>query len=147
MASNAANDGLVHADQQQRPFLEHACGGNHAGRVLLVDDEALIRWSLTQMLEERGFSITAAASASDALASARSDAFDVVLLDLRLPDSHDLSLLSRIRQLVPGAAVILMTAYSSEEVAQQARDLGAARVVSKPFEMADMVRLVLDVLH
>jgi DNA-binding NtrC family response regulator len=115
--------------------------------VLLVDDEALIRWSLTQMLEERGFSITAAASASDALASARSDAFDVVLLDLRLPDSHDLSLLSRIRQLVPGAAVILMTAYSSEEVAQQARDLGAARVVSKPFEMADMVRLVLDVLH
>lgn len=116
---------------------------SRARRVLVVDDEALIRWSLTQTLEDSGFEVRQASSASDALAWATSgDSFDVVLLDFRLPDSNDLTLLSRMRQLLPAAAVILMTAYSTPEVTQGALDLGAVRVVSKPFEMSDMASLV-----
>lgn len=115
-------------------------------RVLVVDDEALIRWSLTQTLEDRGFEVRQASSAADALKSVMSDdSLDVVLLDFRLPDSNDLRLLARIRQLLPGAAVILMTVYSTPEVAQGALDLGAARVISKPFEMNDMASLVVQV--
>lgn len=115
-------------------------------RVLVVDDEALIRWSLTQTLEDRGFEVQQASSASDALECVTSDdSFDVVLLDFRLPDSNDLSLLARMRQLLPGAAVILMTAYSTPEVAQRALDLGAVRVLSKPFEMNEMASLVVQV--
>ncbi len=111
-----------------------------------MDDEALIRWSLTQTLEDRGFEVQQASSASDALKCVMSDdSFDVVLLDFRLPDSDDLSLLARMRQILPGAAVILMTAYSTPEVAQGALDLGAVRVLSKPFEMNEMASLVVQV--
>ena len=117
-----------------------------ARRVLVVDDEALIRWSVTQTLEDRGFEVQQASSASDAVTVAASDdSFDVVLLDFRLPDSNDLSLLARMRQLEPGAAVILMTAYSTPEVARGALDLGAVRVVSKPFQMSDLASLVMQV--
>jgi DNA-binding NtrC family response regulator len=96
-------------------------------RVLVVDDEALIRWSLTQTLEERGFEVCQAPSASEAVECVSAeDPFDVVLLDFRLP----------------GAAIILMTAYSTPDVAQGALELGAVRVISKPFELHDMASLV-----
>jgi DNA-binding NtrC family response regulator len=114
-----------------------------ARRVLVVDDEPLIRWSLAQTLEDQGFDVQQASSGAEALEkSAAGASFDVVLLDFRLPDSNDLRLLARIRQLLPGSAVVLMTAHSTPEVAQGALDLGAATVVSKPFEMRDMANLV-----
>jgi DNA-binding NtrC family response regulator len=116
---------------------------SRARRALVVDDEALIRWSLTQTLEDRGFEVEQASNASEAFQSVNADhSFDVVLLDFRLPDSNDLTLLSRIRQLIPDAAVILMTAYRTPEVTRGALELGAVKVIDKPFEMSDLARLV-----
>jgi DNA-binding NtrC family response regulator len=122
--------------------------GEHASsRVLVVDDEALIRWSLAQMLGDQGLVVEQAASGAEAVAAvvAADGRFDVVLLDFRLPDSADLQLLARLRQLMPKSAVILMTAFSTPDVAQQALELGAVRVVGKPFEMGEIVRLVQQV--
>ena len=116
---------------------------SRARRVLVVDDEPLIRWSLTQALQDGGFEVRQAASGADAVRCAMSDdAFAVVLLDFRLPDSDSLTLLAQLRQLLPEAAVILMTAYSTPEVAQGALELGAVRVVGKPFDMSEMASLV-----
>jgi len=113
-------------------------------RVLVVDDESLIRWSLSQTLADHGFAVEQASSRADALAivAASDGRFDVVLLDFRLPDSNDLRLLERLHQLLPRAALILMTAFSTPEVTQGALDLGALRVVFKPFEMSEMALLV-----
>jgi len=66
------------------------------------------------------------------------------LLDFRLPDSEDLSLLASLRTASPGTRIILMTAYGSPEVVRGALELGAFRVVSKPFEMQDVARLVAE---
>jgi DNA-binding NtrC family response regulator len=115
-------------------------------RVLIVDDEPLIRWSLSETLSECGYQVVESAdgrSAREAVCSA-SHAFDVVLLDYRLPDSEDLSLLAFIRQLSPETQVILMTAYGSPEVVRGALDLGVYRVVNKPFEMDDLAALVAE---
>jgi DNA-binding NtrC family response regulator len=112
-------------------------------RVLIVDDEPLIRWSLGEILSDQGWNVTEACdrrAAIEALATAGS--FDVVLLDLRLPDSNDLALLADVRRLAPASQVILMTAFGAPEVVQQALDLGAYRVVGKPFEVADVATLV-----
>jgi len=113
-------------------------------RVLVVDDEALIRWSVAQTLLDQGFEVEQASSARHALDVVRAcqGRFDVVVLDFRLPDSNDLKLLTELRQLMPRAAVILMTAFSTPEMVQGALALGAVDVVSKPFEMTDMARLV-----
>lgn len=121
----------------------HQTGGDRPHRVLVVEDEPLILWALTQTLEDRGFAVQQAASAADAVACAATDQpCHVVLLDFRLPDSNDLGLLRRLRQMLPHAPVVLMTAFSTPEVVQEALDLGVTLVMGKPFEMNDMADLV-----
>jgi DNA-binding NtrC family response regulator len=113
-------------------------------RVLVVDDEPLIRWSLAETLSERGYLVTEAGDAAATRSAVRNvdEAPDVVLLDFRLPDSNDLGLLATIRREVPAAQVILMTAHGTPETIRGALELGAYCVVSKPFEVADLARLV-----
>jgi two-component system response regulator AtoC len=117
-------------------------------RVLVVDDEALIRWSLTETLSESGHAVQEAADGASALRALEEHApFDVVVLDYRLPDSNDLNLLASIRRLAPQAAVVMMTAYGTPEVTDAALALGAYRVVPKPFEMRDLAALVTQAHH
>jgi DNA-binding NtrC family response regulator len=110
---------------------------------LVVDDEALIRWSLSRALRDRGCDVVVAADAQEALRVARAGGIDIVLLDLRLPDSEDLGLLTRLRALVPTARVILMTAFGTAETKAQAVQLGASAVVDKPFTVKALVTLAL----
>jgi DNA-binding NtrC family response regulator len=111
--------------------------------VLVVDDEPLIRWSVAESLGEMGFDVEQAPDAESALRIVTGAAlpFQVVVLDLRLPDMNDLSLLGTIRQLLPRAHLILMTAFGTPEIVSDARAIGAD-VLSKPFELADLNRLV-----
>lgn len=111
--------------------------------VLVVDDELLIRWSVSETLSDLGYDVEQASDAAAALRAVSTAAlpFDVVVLDLRLPDMNDLSLLGTLRQLLPGAALILMTAFGTAEIVKDAQALGAA-VLSKPFELDELTRLV-----
>ena len=113
-------------------------------RVLVVDDEALIRWSLVQTLNDSGHETAEAMDAATAIRTVLESPrpFDVALLDLRLPDSKDLELLARVRRVAPRTQVILMTAYGTPEIVQGAIDLGAFRVLAKPIEMSDITALV-----
>jgi DNA-binding NtrC family response regulator len=114
------------------------------GTVLIVDDEALIRWSLSESLEGAGYHVSEAGSAREALARLQPPENDhqVILLDLKLPDSSDLGLLRRILQLAPRSRVILMTAHGTPEILDEALHLGAYRVMTKPFDIHEMVALV-----
>jgi two-component system, NtrC family, response regulator AtoC len=109
---------------------------DHHLRVLVVEDELLIRWSIAETLTQAGHEVVQAESAASAVRelSAGTDP-DVVLLDLRLPDSSDLSLLSNVRRLSPRSAVVLMTAFGTPEVTAEAMHLGAAEVMNKPFDI------------
>ena len=112
--------------------------------VLVVDDEPLIRWSVAESLSVLGLDVEQAGDASSALrkVTTAAEPFDVIVLDLRLPDMEDLSLLATLRQLLPGSDLILMTAFGSEEIVAAAAALGAA-VIGKPFELDELNRLVL----
>jgi len=112
--------------------------------VLVVDDEPLIRWSVTECLSEAGCDVEQAADAASALRKVTTNPvpFDVVVLDLRLPDMDDLSLLATLRQLIPMATLILMTAFGTPAVMLHAASLGAT-VLDKPFELDDLKSLVL----
>jgi DNA-binding NtrC family response regulator len=113
--------------------------------VLVVDDEALIRWSLTETLAEEGHRVEEAGDAATALELlASAEPFDAVLLDYHLPDSNDLTLLGRIGCLAPEAAVIMMTAFGTPEMIDEALARGAYRVVPKPFDVHDIAPLVLE---
>ena len=112
-------------------------------RVLVVDDETLLRWSISEVLRRAGHSVVEATSASSAreVMTDTSDPIDVVLLDLRLPDSNDLRLLEEVRRRMPQSAVVVMTAIGTPEVVEGALRLGAHRVVSKPFDMHEIETL------
>jgi DNA-binding NtrC family response regulator len=114
---------------------------------LVVEDEMLIRWSVVETLNKAGYLVTEAPDGATALSVLAEipDAIDIVLLDYRLPDSNDLALLARIRQLSPRSAVLMMTAFGTPEVIEQALALGVSRVIEKPFEMHDLEAMVAQV--
>ena len=115
-------------------------------RVLVVEDESLIRWSIAETLAHEGHTVIEASDATTAVRTLTEtpEPIDVVLLDYRLPDSSDLGLVARVRQIRPDSAVVMMTAYGTPEVTKGALDLGVHRVVNKPFDMNVLESLVLE---
>lgn len=115
-------------------------------RVLVVEDESLIRWSIAETLAHEGHTVIEASDATTAVRTLTEtpEPIDVVLLDYRLSDSSDLGLVARVRQIRPDSAVVMMTAYGTPEVTKDALDLGVYRVVNKPFDMDVLESLVLE---
>jgi DNA-binding NtrC family response regulator len=116
--------------------------------VLIVDDEALIRWFVAESLETSGHQILEASSAHEALAYFENGSAPVavVVLDLKLPDSSDLGLLRRIQQLAPSCRIILMTAHGTPDILDEALRAGAFAVLPKPFEITKVQSLVASAL-
>ena len=112
--------------------------------VLVIDDEPLIRWSLSEALSDHGYAVRQAANGAEARQVLEDSLGEpiVVLLDLRLPDVVDLSLLRDIRARRPDAPVVIMTAHGTDEDARSAKRLGAFKFVTKPFDVGKMVDLV-----
>jgi len=113
-------------------------------RVLVVDDESLVRWSVAETLRASGFDVAEAGNASSAIATLLSPdgRISAVLLDVFLPDAHDLRVLKALRQMVPQTPVILMTAHGSRELSAEAMRLGAFSVLDKPFELDALTPVV-----
>ncbi|MCG3128552.1 MAG: Regulatory protein AtoC [Phycisphaerae bacterium] len=108
-------------------------------RVLIVEDEELIRWSLRQKFEGRGYRVTEAATGAAALEALDGGMFDLIMLDYRLPDTTGLDVLRHFREHDGDSVVIMMTAYSSIESAVEAVKLGAFDYVPKPFQMDELL--------
>lgn len=115
-----------------------------ATRVLVVDDEPLVRWSIAETLRAHGCDIVEASDAHSALVAVFDSSAepDAVMLDLRLPDNDDLSLLASVRRVLPWVPVILMTAFGTPEVLEEARRLGVFTVLDKPFELEELDVLI-----
>jgi DNA-binding NtrC family response regulator len=105
--------------------------------ILVVDDEPLVRWAISETLEDRGYEVAEAGDASSAMRALEASAgsVDLVLLDVRLPDAEDLQVLSAMRRASPLTPIIVMTAYGNPELFAEAYRLGAFAVVDKPFEL------------
>jgi CheY-like chemotaxis protein len=117
---------------------------NHALEILVVDDEPLIRWALRRGLDGRGHKVSEAADAAGALQqlTAAPERFAAILLDYRLPDRQDLSLLIDVRQLSPRAHVFMMTAFADAGMRAQALAAGACAVIDKPFQVRDVIAMI-----
>src|SRR5712672_3081662 len=112
------------------------------GCVLIIDDEAEIRESLQTLLELEGYEVETAANGEQGLSKLGDHSFDLVLLDLALPDRNGIELLPEIRALDPQISVIMITAYGTVEDAVQAMQSGATNFLQKPW---DNEKLLADV--
>ncbi|MGB2984785.1 MAG: sigma-54 dependent transcriptional regulator, partial [Phycisphaerae bacterium] len=109
-------------------------------RVLIIEDEKLIRWSLRQKFEARSYQVTEVENGADALKALDASAYDLIMLDYRLPDTTGLDVLRTVRETDSDVVVIMMTAYSSIESAVDAIKLGAYDYLTKPFNMDEVLR-------
>src|SRR5262245_50499832 len=111
-------------------------------RILIIDDEKLIRWTLRERLEREGYVVAEAEHGAAAFEAMRQEEFDLLLLDFKLPDTDGLEILKFAKERRPAPAVILMTAFASVQNAVEAMRLGAYDYVKKPFNLDE---LLLDV--
>jgi DNA-binding NtrC family response regulator len=105
-----------------------------AGSVLIIDDEAAIRESLETLLEMEGYEVQSAATADEGMTRIGNRPYDLVLLDLALPDRNGIDLLAELHVHDPQLAVIMITAYGTVENAVKAMQAGATNFVQKPWD-------------
>jgi DNA-binding NtrC family response regulator len=112
-------------------------------RILLVDDEEAIRSLISRSLAERGFDVKTADTASEALRLTHQEDFDLVMLDLTLPDSAGLDLLDLLKTSLPDLPVVIITGgLLDETLVGQARDKGAIACLSKIHSLDLVLRKV-----
>ena len=105
--------------------------------ILVVDDEALIRWSLTERLKADGYDVLEAETGRAAL-DTLPEGVDLILLDYRLPDTDGVTVLRKAKEFDQDILVILLTAYASVETAVEAMKLGAYHFANKPFNLDEV---------
>jgi DNA-binding NtrC family response regulator len=117
------------------------------GRVLIVDDEELIRWSLAEGFRAEGYTIDDAATCAEALEKARAHTPDGVVLDLKLPDGDGISVLEELRREFQDLPVIMITAHGDIDSAISAVKAGAADFIQKPFDIRELILAMRSVLE
>jgi heterodisulfide reductase subunit A len=114
--------------------------GRRAFRILVVDDESIVRNSLDAWLgDEEGYRVDMAASGPEALEKLAADRFHLMLLDIKMPGMGGITVLDKAKALQPELAVLMMTAYATVETAVDAMKIGAADYLIKPFETDDLI--------
>jgi DNA-binding NtrC family response regulator len=111
-------------------------------RILVVDDEPVVRESLREWFAEDGHTVEVAASGREALQAISRSPWDILLVDIRMPGMDGLELQRRLKEITPDAIVIIMTAYASVETAVEALKEGAYDYIVKPFDPEAVSRLV-----
>ena len=111
--------------------------GVTSARILVAEDEAIIRLDLVEMLSEAGYTVVAeAANGVEAIALAKEHRPDLAILDVKMPELDGISAAEQIIEIAP---VLMLTAFSQRELVERARDAGAMAYVVKPFSISDLV--------
>jgi len=115
--------------------------------ILIVDDEIGTRDSLSAILQSEGYVTASVASAKEAMEKARTRFFDLMLLDIRLPDTDGTQLLSHFQKVAPETIKIVITGYPSIENAAQALNIGADAYLTKPLDPGSLLKTIKDKLQ
>lgn len=115
-------------------------------QILIVDDELGVRETLADLLEDDGYEVATAVSGEMAVEMCSEHRYDVILMDVRMPGIDGVEAFRRIRRHQPDVHVIIMTAYSTEELEQQALAEGALAFLHKPLGLSKVFELISEVL-
>jgi len=109
-----------------------------AYKILIIEDDKLVSWSISRDLKKDGYDIKLVSDGESGIAAYRENGYDLVLLDLRLPDIDGIAVLRKLKDISSDVIVIMMTAYATVETAVQAVKLGAADFIKKPFTYEEL---------
>lgn len=114
-------------------------------RILVVDDELIVRDSLKEWLSEEGFSVDMAESGDEALKLLTDGPYHLLLTDIKMPGMDGVELLQKAKEACPELCVVMMTAYATVETAVEAMKIGALEYLVKPFEPDKLIPMVLRI--
>ena len=115
--------------------------------VLVVDDLRSIRLTLGGILEDKGYNVVTADNGYQAIEAVRKTHFDVVFMDIKMPGINGVQTFREVKKIDPEATVIMMTAYSVEDLVKEALEEGAYAIVYKPFDMDRIIATIEELLH
>ncbi len=110
--------------------------------ILIIDDEPLMRISISDALKVEGYNVMSAETGGEGLKSIKDNSYDVVITDLRLPEVDGVQILKSCKQISPRTKVLMITAYGSVDTAVEAMKIGAYDYITKPFSMDELILTV-----
>jgi len=119
----------------------------HSYKILIADDEFLIRWSLTQALCQEGYEVISVEDGRKAVEAAQAQHFDFIITDLIMPELDGWEVLRVVQQIQSPPRVIIITAHSREETGKMAKEKGAWAYVEKPYIIENIKDLLRGVLR
>ena len=119
---------------------------NDSPRILIIEDDEVARLSLKASLEAENMFVEAVENGANAENMVKYSSFDVIIVDYRLPDIDGLSLIKRLKILVPDIMTLVVTAHTSVEIAIEAMKMGAYDYMSKPLDIPNLVNNIYKIL-
>lgn len=123
--------------------MTHFTGKSDSARILVVDDEEMVREVLVEFLVAQGYRVDTAPGGTEALNLVEANPYDLILTDIRMPDKNGMAVLEGVRKKLTNTAVILMTGHSELDTAIEAMQMGAYDYISKPFNL-DSLQVSVD---
>jgi DNA-binding NtrC family response regulator len=115
-------------------------------KVLIVEDEAVVRDSVREWLVEDGYDVEVAENGEEALKKIKQEEYGVIVLDLKLPGIDGLQVFKQAKELKPETKGVIITAYPSQETQDRAKKLGLMDYLAKPFKVEDLEKLISQAL-
>jgi DNA-binding NtrC family response regulator len=116
------------------------------GRILVIDDEGIVRTSCVRTLKPEGYDVVSAQNGSEGLRMLEERKFDVVLTDLKMPDIDGIEVLRKVRETWPDTEVIIITGYQTVDTAVKSIKLGAFDYIEKPFTPDTLIAAVTNAM-
>jgi len=110
--------------------------------ILIVDDEKDLRDLLSAALVSRKYNVACAATVKEAVRSMRRNLYDLMFLDLKLPDGDGMKLISKIKKINPDVIINIISAYGNPEAQKKATEMGVNRFIDKPFSEKDIIKSI-----
>lgn len=137
-------ESLVNATDSGKRFAALTSNVSLFQRVLVVEDDPLLRWCIAETVARDGHSVSASTDTASAFAALRAGPFDVILVSHPLPSSDAFTLLAHCQHFLPSTAAVWMPVFDERKDTLRARKLGAVGVLKKPFDLFALHRAVFD---
>ena len=115
--------------------------------ILIVDDDTNVHKNLSKILEQEGYDTDVAENGGEAIQKSRNKFYDLVLLDIKLPDMEGTQLLAKLNEIIPKRVKIMLTGYPNTENAIEALNQGADAYLTKPVKPAKLLALIKEKLE
>lgn len=115
--------------------------------ILIVDDNISLCKTMSLILRRKGYAVTTAQDGPEAVSQVRERPFDMIFMDIKMPIMDGVETYKRIRSIRPEAAVVMMTAYTVEDLVEKALQEGAYAIIYKPLDIEEVLQLIQEILR